>query len=82
MNNNPMVLCVYRGMPGSGKTTQANQNKDVGHRVAADDWPGWYCDGKYDYDQKKQPKAHRWCLQQVTAKLDARIPVAVHNTNM
>ena len=75
-NNNADIILV-RGLPGAGKTTEANKlNRPV--CVAADDW--FMVDGEYKFDPKGLPDAHGWCLDQATQGLQAGLPVVVHNT--
>tara|TARA_A100000172_G_C3008150_1_gene98752 strand:+ start:95 stop:685 length:591 start_codon:yes stop_codon:yes gene_type:complete len=53
-------LFLVRGLPGSGKTTIAQQLTQ--HYVEADMF--FMKDGRYNFDPAKLPQAHKWCLQQ------------------
>lgn len=74
------TLYIIRGLPGSGKTTMANEL--VGHYA--------YCeadqfftsqDGSYHYDKEKIREAHEWCKNQVKALMILnQYKIAVSNT--
>ena len=52
-------LFLVRGLPGSGKTTIAQQLTQ--HYVEADMF--FMDEGRYKFDPTKLPQAHKWCLQ-------------------
>lgn len=54
-------LFLLRGLPGSGKTTLANQL--CGSLVEADRYFMVY--GEYKFDASKLKEAHAWCKEQV-----------------
>ena len=54
-------LFLLRGLPGSGKTTLANQLG--GSMVEADRYFMEY--GEYKFDASKLKEAHAWCKEQV-----------------
>lgn len=76
-----MSLFLIRGLPGSGKTTEAKRllrEGRVQHAVAADDW--FERDGRYRFNPRELSSAHRDCLQRATEALERGESVAVHNT--
>ena len=70
------TLYIIRGIPGSGKSTFANQ-LPVDVCVAADDF--FMKNGKYCYDRMKLSEAHTWCFNMVKTALENSKSVAVHN---
>ena len=71
------ILFLIRGTSGSGKSTLAKLLTK--NQVTADDYPGLYRNGKYQF--KLQEKAHDWCFDLCVAMLKKSLPVvAVHNT--
>jgi predicted kinase len=82
----PGKVILFRGLPGSGKTTAAtaaaaNTVEVKRHTVCvcADDF---FTDseGNYKYDAARVPDAHAWCQQQVCSALSRSATVFVHNT--
>lgn len=71
------ILFIIRGTSGSGKSKLAKLLTK--NNVSADDYPGLYRNGKYQF--KLQQKAHDWCFDLCVAMLKKSLPViAVHNT--
>lgn len=71
------ILFIIRGTSGSGKSNLAKLLTK--NNVSADDYPGLYRNGKYQF--KLQQKAHDWCFDLCVAMLKKSLPViAVHNT--
>lgn len=76
----PARLILIRGLPGSGKSTQAErlkQEKGYDH-IEADMY--FLKDGKYTFDPAMLPLAHDWCLGQARDALKAGRSVVVANT--
>jgi len=73
----PKMLYLLRGLPGSGKSTFA-QNIG-GLRVEADYF--FMRNGEYAFDQSQLHAAHKWC-QSVAERWmqDGEFPVVVSNT--
>lgn len=59
------TLVLFRGLPGSGKTTLANILSENGRYPvrSADDY--FIIDGKYEFNANDLGRAHEWCLQKV-----------------
>jgi len=78
-----MKLLLLRGLPGSGKTTEANriisENTDT-------KWKHYEADmyfeknGVYTFDATKLSKAHEWCQLSTTIALAEGCNVIVSNT--
>lgn len=81
-------LVVYRGLPGSGKSTTAKKMRDslidigetVGYYEADMYWIG--DDGEYHFDPKRLGDAHNWCRDKVRDALNNCSVVIVSNTNL
>mgnify|MGYP005839691283 CR=1 FL=1 len=76
-----LKLIIIRGIPGSGKTTIANEikkNLPMSH-FEADDF--FYLEtGKYNFDPSKIKEAHAWCQKNVREALLNNQSVIVSNT--
>jgi predicted kinase len=77
------TLYLYRGIPGSGKSTAAQKNHDVDFIFEADDY--FWLDGIngtfiYNYDTDLISDAHRHCLWKTMVALQKGYSVAVANT--
>ena len=81
-------LVVFRGIPGSGKSTMAKKMRDtliemgetVGYYEADMYWMG--DDGEYHFDPKRLQDAHTWCQDKVREALHNCSVVIVANTNL
>lgn len=73
----PLVL--VRGLPGSGKSTFAEEQKKLGYGHFETD-QFFYKRGKFVYDAKRIPEAHAWCIDLARRAIEARQPVVVSNT--
>lgn len=75
--DNPKTLFLFRGLPGSGKTTAASRLVD--HHVAADEYFDLFYGGKFDGG--KLPQAHLWCRNMTERWMTKGIKrIGVHNT--
>ena len=63
-----MTLYLFRGLPGSGKSTAAQDLCNI--VFSADDF--FYVDGQYSFDPKKIREAHAYCLQRTEAAIQQR----------
>ena len=72
-------LYIYRGLPGSGKSTAARKNADVDFVFEADDYFMLPMIG-YQYDRDMIRQAHEWCQWRTKTALDMGYNVAVANT--
>ncbi len=73
--NNEIVL--IRGLPGSGKSTAAQNMRGYKH-IEADMF--LLVDGEYVYDAAKVKAAHDWCVAQAKENLDKGLNVVISNT--
>jgi predicted kinase len=72
-------LYIIRGLPGSGKTTLANE---LGGVVCEADQFFTDASGSYSYDASKLPEAHTFCQNKVReAMLDGYNTIIVSNTS-
>ena len=71
-------LVLIRGLPGTGKSTQAKGYKEQGYKHFEADM-FFEADGAYAFDEKRQPEAHAWCLQQTQQALAIGAHVVVSN---
>ncbi len=73
----PFVL--VRGLPGSGKSTLAKALERRGYmHIEADQY--FYKRGRYIFEAKLMPEAHKWCLDLTKRTLRVGKPVVVSNT--
>jgi tRNA uridine 5-carbamoylmethylation protein Kti12 len=79
-------LIIYRGLPGSGKSTFAKSNveqlRKLGLQVEHLEADMYFEDakGNYKYDPTKIKEAHRWCQEQTKKFLGNGVTVIVSNT--
>jgi predicted kinase len=74
------TLFIFRGIPGSGKTTAAELLIDKKYVFSADDY---FTDanGKYTYDMNKIKNAHVFCYDRVKgAMIESVDKIAIANT--
>lgn len=72
-----MRLLLVRGLPGSGKSTYARSLAGWVH-IEADMY--FMRDGRYVFDAKRLPAAHRWCQEEAALMLRHGYNVVVSNT--
>lgn len=77
------TLYLIRGVPGSGKSTFANQllRQGVVHQVLEADKYFIDGEGKYNFDPSKLREAHEWCQLRTKKYLLDGDSVAVANTS-
>lgn len=71
-------LLLVRGLPGSGKTTFANQFPDRVHYET--DMYFTNSDGVYNWDGSQLGRAHKWCQDSTREALRSGDSVVVSNT--
>lgn len=77
-NTRMKELFIIRGLPGSGKTTFARSIADLS--FSADDY-FYQKFGKYSFDPKLLPDAHKWCARMVEMAMSfEHSKIAVANT--
>lgn len=86
MNN---ILYLIYGIPGSGKTTKANEliNKYKSLNLPIDHWEAdmFFEDpktGKYNFDPTKLFQAHKWCQEQCLNSMKNKRDVIISNTSL
>jgi predicted kinase len=80
-------LILFRGLPGSGKTTLAklllntlSDYSDETVSIAADDY-FTDCFDEYHFDPNRIGDAHEWCYSQAESYMQAEfVAIGVHNT--
>lgn len=80
MNTYNGTLHIFRGLPGSGKSTAArklSEEKNIPH-VESDMF--FMVDGTYVFDGSKIAKAHAWCSEKVRMYMDWGWDVIISNT--
>lgn len=73
-------LFLFRGLPGSGKSTAAATQENWDHRVLETDMFMVNGDGIYEFDPKKLSWAHDQCFKKTVEFLDMGFDVTVANT--
>ncbi len=66
------TVYIYRGLPGSGKSTQLNSNHPKSRkycRAFSADYFWIGPQGEYNFDPKKIGEAHAWCFHKYMNKL-------------
>lgn len=73
-------LYIYRGLPGSGKSTYARKNYDIDFLFESDDY--FNIGDRFDYwfDPDRLHDAHLYCQWRTKQALDRGYNVAVANT--
>lgn len=71
-------VVIFRGPPGSGKTSSAKVLFPNHLLLEADQY--FYVGDQYIYDQEKIKDAHAWCLWRFKQAVKEGIPVVVANT--
>lgn len=79
MGNEKQKLFLFRGLPGSGKSTAASTQEDWNHRVVEADM-FFSLDGEYKRDPARLAEAHAWCLEKTKEFLTMGMDVSVANT--
>lgn len=87
-SSNQSIVIIFRGVPGSGKSTiasfylMANEvNPGTSEICSADDY--FMQDGEYKWDPTKLPQAHKWCQEKFARALEKQVPIIiVDNTNI
>ena len=75
-------LVVFRGLPGSGKTTLAKTMGFGDSAIFSADAYFVSDDGEYEFEGSKLGEAHEWCKSGVRSALERGTEaVAVHNTS-
>lgn len=69
---------IFRGHPGSGKTTTARKMFPALSIYEADQY--FTRDNGYFFDPKYLKDAHEWCFQMVRRSIECGIPCVVANT--
>lgn len=74
------TLYLIRGLPGSGKSSLAEDLEHIAIRVEADDF---FLDheGNYNFDATKLKQAHEYCYAKVSEYLKLEYNVVVSNTS-
>lgn len=73
----PKNLYLFRGLPGSGKTSVAEAL--VTHTVSADEFFDLFYGGQFDAN--KLGKAHKWCRESTQRWMQQQVgSIGVHNT--
>lgn len=75
-----MKLVIIRGLPGSGKTTKAQDYVAWGYDHFEADMYFIGNDGKYHYNPRKIKQAHQWCKDMCADSLKRRKNVVISNT--
>ena len=74
------TLYLIRGLPGSGKSSLAQDLENIAIRVEADDF---FLDheGNYNFDATKLKQAHEYCYEKASEYLKLEYSVVVSNTS-
>ena len=64
----PKILTLVRGLPGSGKSTFANNITNEFSVCEADKF-FYDKEGNYNFDATKLSQAHKWCKEQVEIRM-------------
>lgn len=80
MNKSERQLFLFRGLPGSGKSTAAATQENWDHRVLETDMFLKNKDGDFEFDAARLPWAHDQCFKMALEFLDMGFDVSVANT--
>ena len=72
-------VTIMIGLPGSGKSTWASQNRNNAKVCSADLY--FMRTGKYEFNAAFLGEAHKQCLRQFCQAVQDDLPVLVDNTN-
>lgn len=79
--NNDKTVYIFRGLPGSGKSTKAKELPVPRRIVSADDF--FMVDGVYRYDPSRIGEAHGQCMRFAIEHIQRHaIPLVIDNTNI
>lgn len=75
-------LIIIRGLPGSGKSTNAKNHMSQGGKIIHLEADMFFTkeNGKYEFDGQFIHAAHRWCLDTAKVFLRQEYTVVVSNT--
>lgn len=77
--SNNKKMYILRGLPGSGKSTKANE---IGANVNVFGSDSFWGD-EYDFDESRIGEAHRWNQKRVLDAINQNLsPIVVDNTNV
>jgi predicted kinase len=79
MNKSERQLFLFRGLPGSGKSTAAATQENWDHRVLETDMFLKNKDGDFEFDAARLPWAHDQCFKMALEFLDMGFDVSVAN---
>jgi predicted kinase len=79
------TLFLFRGLPGSGKSTQARELlsslQDSGIKAVHVETDMYFMDGnRYEFNPFEVPEAHSWCQDRARKSLTEGCTVIVSNT--
>lgn len=77
-----MELILVRGLPGSGKSTKAEEIKRAQIDISWVETDMWFMspEGEYHYDPRYLKVAHEWCKRETDICLRSGLSVIVSNT--
>ena len=75
-----MKLILVRGLPGSGKSTMAQEYVKQGYSHFEADMYFMGKDGSYHYNPKDIKRAHSWCQEMCETSLRHKKNVVISNT--
>jgi len=75
------VMYIMRGLPGSGKSTKAEQLGQGGVVLSTDDF--FMVNGEYVWDEQALGYAHSWNVRRAKEAAEKRVsPIVIDNTNI
>lgn len=74
-----MIICLVRGLPGSGKSTFVEKTLTGFTQIEADQY---FIDelGNYNFNSMKLKEAHEWCYNRTEENMKLGQLIAVSNT--